>query len=430
MGWLADLLRGCLRPLRLIFHAIAHWWYGQRTRNGLAYRIWAAVMAKIMAPLRLTATVVAWALAVKLRLLRAAAGVTAANKLTAGIVAVGVALIGLLLAGGGSEPAPVAAGEIDRPDYVVGAVVSLTGKLGREGSEMHRGYAAAAALLNAAGGVDVDGVPHDLKLVVYDDESSPVRAREVVRLLLDKHAPQAVLAPYSSRLAEAMLEVAQDREVPVIVPVASAEGLASARRGVFQLQTPPQRHLRDAAALYLDYVAAARADEQTPAKKRFANGAQPRVLLAAAADPHSQAVLAGVREALAADADIEVVEFDIGMSEEEYGEAKKALAKTDALFLSGYAPGAIRLMETIAADSVNIPYIAMTHCSQANINRHYPTVAEGALCALHWQPEAGFGGVTPLGADEFLTFFYERYGAVPTHRSAAAAAAVDLLRHG
>lgn len=430
MGWLADLLRGCVRLLLRGGRALAHWWHGQRLRNGLFHRLWTAVAARVMAPLRAAAAGGAWALAGALGLLRAAAAVTAANKFTAGVVGAGLALIGLLLAGGGSEQRPAAVAVSDRPAYVVGAVISLTGDLGREGSEMHRGYATAVAMLNAAGGVAVDGVPHDLRLAVYDDESNPVRAREVVRLLLDKHAPHAVLAPYSSRLAAAMLELAQERGVPVIVPAASAAGLAAARRGVFQLQTPPRRHLRDAAALYLEHVAAVRAAEEKPAKERFANGAQPRVLLAAAADRHSQAVLAGVRETLAAAGEIEVVELDIGMAEEEYGEAKKALAKTDALFLSGYAPGAIRLMETIAADSVNIPFIAMTHCGQANINRHYPTVAEGALCALHWQPEAGFPGTAPLGAEEFLTSFYERYGAVPTHRSAAAAAAVDLLRHG
>ena len=425
------LIAGVGRMLAVYLRRIRGWWHQQRVQRSLLYRTWAWAAGKVMAPARALAAVLDHVFGELAKALRWALRLVLSNKLTCGIVAGGVALIALLLGVGSSDveqPVPEIAME-DRPEYLIGAVISLTGAFERQGNEMSRGYAQAIAMVNDAGGVVIDGAIHRLRLLVYDDESDPVRAREVTGMMLSRHNPHAVLAPYSSRLVQPMLVAAQQRSVPVIVPLASAAGLTGELRGVFQLQTPPRLHLRGAAELYLGHVDLVRADKERAANKRFANGAQPKVLLAAAPDRHSQEVLQGVREALRTDEEIVIEELDIGVTDEEYAEAKKKLAKTDALFLSGYAPGAVRLMETIAADSVNIPFIALTHCGVASINRRYPTVAEGALCAEHWQVEAEHPGTAPLGSEDFVDGFFERYGSVPTHRSIAAAAAIGLLKH-
>ena len=348
------------------------------------------------------------------------------NKLASGVIALCVVLIAVLLIRfeGGNQPVVDPLPE-DRPDYFIGAILSLTGNHQRQGNDMRRGYETAIRAYNETGGLRIDAIRHNLALVIYDDESSPVRAGEVAQLMFASDDPQVLLGPYSSALSRLVVGIAGENEVPVVLPIASAAGVAS-DNDAFLIQTPPAVHLVDAARIFIGQVRnkkglLLRDDE------RFANGAVPRVVLSAAADAHSQSVIKGVRDEIGKIAEVEIADLDLGMPDEEYAEAIAVLEKVDAMFVSSYADGASRLMGTVATEGFNIPFLALTHCEVANIPRHEPTAAEGALCALHWQAGAKFSGSAPLASNDFENKYYEEYGSRPSHHAAAAAAAIQVI---
>lgn len=321
----------------------------------------------------------------------------------------------------------------DRPRYVIGAVVSLTGKYARQGNEMLQGYKAATELINEAGGIRIEDVPHNLALEVYDDESSVLRVPDVTRRLVGNGSSEVLLAPYSSALAKPMIAVTVPVGIPVVVPIASAAGLGDVPAvSAFLLQTPPRRHLQLAADALLGHFATVRGefakDERKKRKGPFANGARPKVLVSAAADLHSQNVIAGVLEVLGQDETIEIEQIDLQVTDDQERKAlNQKLAKADAVFVSAFSAGATKLMETIASKGISIPFIALTHCDIANIGTEEPTAAQGALCAVHWQPEARFKGSEPLTAEVFAKRYFEDNAQVPSHRAAAAAAAIQLI---
>ena len=409
-----------LGPVARILHMV--WPYVWRLWNVIArfstsvYELFYAIYAALMAMLKPV-----------YKLVRA-------NRLSSITIGGGSLLIAALLLSIEERNLPQPDPEFDeRPEYVVGAVISLSGKFAKRGGEMLLGYKTAASLINEAGGIRIDGMPHNLALEVYDDESNILRVPDVTRKLLSKNSPEVLLGPYSSLLARPMISEAVRAEVPVVVPIASSAGLSDLpANSAFLLQTPPRRHLQLAANNLLAHFAQKRnsvLDEKAKKKKGiFASGDKPTVLVSAAADQHSKEVIAGVLEVLAMDEAIEIEQIDLAVSEEgQLEELHKKLASADAVFISGFADGATKLMETIATEGITIPFIAMTHCDIANIGTQEPTAAQGALCAVHWQPEASFKGTEPISDEEFDHRYFEDHATLPTHRSAAAAAAVQLI---
>lgn len=321
-----------------------------------------------------------------------------------------------------AEPAPQ-----DRAVVTIGALLSLTGDFIRQGTEMYRGYQLALEAINEQG-VNINGVKHNLDLVIYDDESSPVRVIEVANLLIDRDQPLAILAPYSSSLTSPLLPIAQARDTPLIVPIASPAGLNTSRGGVFTIQTPPSGHLAGAAALFVAHVT--QLSRQDPDNdKLFRGGNKPAVLIAGTGDNHSSFILNEVVSTLRKNGIEQIDTFDLSLDEEAYAEEVAKLETADAMFVAAYASGNTRLMETIATEGINLPYLALTHCVVANINQKEPTAAEGALCALHWQVGASFPGTEPL-TSRFENDYYDKFGSRPTHYAAAAAAALQVMSVG
>lgn len=359
--------------------------------------------------------------------LRFSVAVLLKNKFASAVVLVGLALITVLFVGLGEDEVPAVQADPlpeDRPDFFIGAVISLSGDLESQGNRMRRGYETAIAAYNGSGGIRVGGVPHNLSLLVYDDESSMVRAAEVTELMLLEGPLQVLLGPYSSALSQPVVEKARQNGIPVLLPIASAAGLSGAG-GAHLLQTPPERHLVEAARIFLEQVRTRNASLVAP-EERFANGPEPTVVLSAAGDAHSREVIGGVRRALAG-VPSEVIELDLGLPEEEFAAAAEMLGSVDAMFVSSYADGATRLMEKIANEGINIPFVALTHCEVAGIARREPIAAEGALCSLHWQSGVKNPGLAPLASNSFENAYYEAYGSRPSHHAAAAGAAIQVI---
>jgi branched-chain amino acid transport system substrate-binding protein len=85
----------------------------------------------------------------------------------------------------GETSAPAAEGE----EIVIGTSLTLTGALGQFGAPLQMGYEKAINEVNDAGGIDIGGVKHKVRLEILDNKSDPNLASEQAReLFLEKGA--------------------------------------------------------------------------------------------------------------------------------------------------------------------------------------------------------------------------------------------------
>src|ERR1043165_4678574 len=92
---------------------------------------------------------------------------------------IGVAAALLLLIGGVAAPRAAAAAP-PKDTLTIGAALSLTGSLSREGVLTREGYDRCADAVNKKGGVRVGGRTYRLALRYQDDQSTPDIASRLV----------------------------------------------------------------------------------------------------------------------------------------------------------------------------------------------------------------------------------------------------------
>jgi len=124
-------------------------------------------------------------------------------------------IVGLLAAGcvddDGGDSAE-ATGTADGFDgtIVLGAAVSETGKYAREGEDTRQGYAIWLDWVNNEyGGIQVGDQRYRVELVMYDDESDPDTAANLVEKLITEDEVDFLLGPYSSGLTMAASATAE-----------------------------------------------------------------------------------------------------------------------------------------------------------------------------------------------------------------------------
>jgi len=69
--------------------------------------------------------------------------------------------------------------KVDGDMIVIGSSLSLTGKYSTNGFHTQKGYDFAVKRINDTGGVKVGGKSYKMKIVYYDDESTPSRASQL-----------------------------------------------------------------------------------------------------------------------------------------------------------------------------------------------------------------------------------------------------------
>lgn len=117
--------------------------------------------------------------------------------------------------------------------FTVGTTVSRTGRYSSFAKPIEQALVLWADEVEGAGGFGGRGV----KLRILDDASDPVRAEEAFRELA--RDADALIAPYGSRLTEAVLPVVEQAEIPCIAPSAGSRRLwEEPRRWLVQLLNP------------------------------------------------------------------------------------------------------------------------------------------------------------------------------------------------
>lgn len=137
------------------------------------------------------------------------------------VVATTVAACSLALSACGSKGEASATNGSGSNTLTIGASLSLTGKLAREGQLTQEGYQLCQDKVNAKGGADVGGKKLKLDIQYQDDTSKPDTAAQLVDQFNDKGI-KLILSSYGSANTEAQAAVIE-RNGQVMVDSAGAD---------------------------------------------------------------------------------------------------------------------------------------------------------------------------------------------------------------
>ncbi len=136
-------------------------------------------------------------------------------------VAVVITASSLVVAGCGSKGEATSTSAAGSGTLAIGASLSLTGKLAREGVLTQEGYQLCQEKVNAKGGVDIGGTKVKLDIQYQDDTSKPDVAAQLVDQFNDKGI-KLILSSYGSANTEAQAAVIE-RNAQLMVDSAGAD---------------------------------------------------------------------------------------------------------------------------------------------------------------------------------------------------------------
>ncbi len=316
--------------------------------------------------------------------------------------------------------AAFASAKVEGDTIVLGASISLTGKYSTNGKHTQNGYDLAAKRINEQGGVEVGGKRYQLKVVYYDDESTPARAAQLAERLIKQDGIKYLLGPYSSGLTKAMAPVTEKYKIPMIEANGASRSLfTKGYRYLFAILTSADQYLASA----VDVLA-------EKAKAIGKNPSEMKIVLAFENDPFSQDVRLGVVEAAERHGMKIAIDDKLPKTLDDMSATlnKAKAVKPDLLAISGHAKGAATAARQIEQFRVDVPMVAMTHCDSAAIESKIPAGAEFTLCAKQWQKQLTYRDDDGLfgGGEDFVRLFWEAYDYEPPYQSAESAAAVQV----
>ena len=114
-----------------------------------------------------------------------------------------------------------------RKEIVLGCILPLQGKAQFFGRRALRG------IQLAIGAFEPQKAPFRIRLIIWDSQGDPVRAREGVRVLAAKRHVIAIIGPLLSHTTEAAAQEAEEQKVPLIT-LSPLQGVAYTGEHVFQ----------------------------------------------------------------------------------------------------------------------------------------------------------------------------------------------------
>jgi branched-chain amino acid transport system substrate-binding protein len=114
------------------------------------------------------------------------------------------------------------AGPATAPETIrIGLLLPLTGEYTLLGQNAQQTAELTVNQINAGGGLDVDGNRYQLELIIADDAGLPESAIEAARTLIYQQQVVAVIGPLLSRSAIPATIVAEEAQVPMLLPGAT-----------------------------------------------------------------------------------------------------------------------------------------------------------------------------------------------------------------
>jgi branched-chain amino acid transport system substrate-binding protein len=272
--------------------------------------------------------------------------------------------------------APLSAQAQKCEELVLGAALSATGIYASNGNNTKNGYEFAVKKINDAGGVKIGGKCYHFKIKYYDDESTPVRAAQLVERLINQDNVKFVLGPYSSPMTKAILPVTEKYKAPVVQAEAASRSLfTQGYKYRFGIVATSEKYLTPV----IDMAA-----EQ--AKKAGKKPSDVKVAMIYQDDSFSLDVRQGVAELIKKYGMKTAIDDRMPKDLNDITSflTKVKALKPDVLLLSGHEMGAATAARQMGEQKTNVPLIGITHCEAGKVVNDFPKVAEGFVCPTQW----------------------------------------------
>lgn len=313
----------------------------------------------------------------KKRMLTAAALVATSSLLLAGCSASGGD-------GGSSEP------------IVIGTTLSLTGPLQAFGTNLELGYETAIEEINAAGGLEVDGVQRQIELIVQDNGSDGDKAAEQARSLVLDDGAVALLGAATPPITIPVSAAAEQLKVPVISTITPIQAFLGGNPDGYKY----------AWDVFFDEL------QMTQTQFDAADTITTNKKVALFTDQEEDGkVMGGIWETIAPERGYEIVyrgEFPVGNANFASQVSAAMAANAEVVIAQVIPPDGIALLKEMKAQGYDPQIMFM---EKAGNTGGYPTITEGlgdGLMAANWFAEG-------MGLDreqEFIDKFSAQIGGV------------------
>lgn len=286
-----------------------------------------------------------------------------------------------------------ASAKVEGDTIVLGSALSETGKYSTNGIHAKNGYNIAIDLINKTGGVKVGGKSYKLRVIYYDDESTPARGAQLAERLIRQDGVKYMLGPYSSGLTKAIAPVTEKYRIPMVEAEGASRSLfTKGYKYLFAVLSTSEQYLASSIQL-----AAEIADKAGKKRKDV------KIAMAFENDPFSLDVRAGVVD------DIKRLGMSIviddrlprDLSDMTATLTKVRALKPDLLVVSGHSKGAATAARQIKELKIATPMIAMTHCESAKVVSKFGASVNGFLCPTQWAETLSYKGKYFGSAAEF-----------------------------
>jgi branched-chain amino acid transport system substrate-binding protein len=257
-----------------------------------------------------------------------------------------------------------------------------------------------------------------LKIIYYDDESTPLRTAQLAERLINQDGVKYMLGPYSSATTKAIAPITEKYKIPMVEAEGAARSLfTQGYRYIFAVLSTSELYLSSSIALAADL-----------AEKNGKKASDLKVAMAFENDPFSLDVRAGVVDD-AKKFNMKIVIDDKlprDLSDMAATLTKVKAVKPDILVISGHEKGAATAARQIKEMKVDVPIIAITHCEAAKLIDKFGAAANGVLCPTQWSETLSYKDKyfgSAMDFDKTFKATFSGYKNVP-YQSAQATAAV------
>jgi branched-chain amino acid transport system substrate-binding protein len=298
----------------------------------------------------------------------------------------------------------------------IGAAVSLTGNVAREGNLLKNGYAYWEKLVNEAGGIDVAGKKTKVEVIYYDDESKPQSSARLTEKLITEDNVSFILGPYSSGIATATAAISEKYKVLTMTPMATADSLY--QRGYKFIFCPAPL-----ASTTLDPMLEMIKKLPTP----------PTTVAIAGPDDLFPNVFAGAAQKKAEALGLKIVynnKYPKGSVDLSSVATALKDANPEVLILTGYVQDSIQLVKALQSLKVNPKMIGFAFAvGIPDVLSALGPASEDLVGVQIWDPAVKYEGPLVADADAYLAGYQKAFGgAKPNYITASGTAGALALQ--
>ncbi len=298
----------------------------------------------------------------------------------------------------------------------LGAAISMTGKLAREGKYVKDGYEFWTWYVNEKlGGIKVGGKTYKLKLVFYDDESNANTAAKLVEKLITEHGIKFILGPYGSSATFATSAITEKYgAIMVEANGASDKIFTRGFKNLFAVLNVASQYLQGT----IDMLA-----HLDPGIKKVAIVYEDKLFaksVALGAKKHAEAKGWKV---------VTFSGYPAGTSDISSLLLKVKAKKPDVVLGSGHYQDGVLLVRQMKELRINVKAIGETVApTLVDFVKNLGKDAEGVFGAAQWAPSLKFSDPYIGSTANFVKLFEQKYGYTPDYHVAESAAAVEVYQ--